>query len=135
MIRRLLSLTHPVVIAHRGGSKLNPENTMAAFDHAVALGVDGLECDVHLSRDGEPVVIHDPTLDRTTDQKGPVNAFTAEELGRAAVPRLSTLLGRHAHLPVVVELKGSDPRIVGPVLDVIRACGAEERVMFGGFDL
>ena len=82
MIRRLLSLTEPAVIAHRGGSKLRPENTLAAFDHAASLGVDGLECDVHLSRDGEPVVIHDPTLDRTTDASGPVSALTADELAR-----------------------------------------------------
>ena len=57
-------------IAHRGGSRLRPENTLAAFEHAVALGVDAIECDVHLSRDREPVVIHDPTLDRTTDARG-----------------------------------------------------------------
>src|SRR5215510_2479468 len=67
-------------IAHRGGSKLRPENTLAAFDHALSLGVDGLECDVHLSSDGEPVVIHDPTLDRTTDATGPVSAQTAKTL-------------------------------------------------------
>jgi len=154
MIRRLLSLTEPAVIAHRGGSKLRPENTLAAFDHAASLGVDGLECDVHLSRDGEPVVIHDPTLDRTTDASGPVSALTADELARVdagyrfgeadgfpqrgrgiGVPRLSTLLRRHADLPVVVELKGAGVGIVAPVLQVIRDAGAEGRVMFGGFEL
>src|SRR5215510_15145809 len=69
-------------IAHRGGSRLRPENTLASFDHAVELGVDGLECDVHLSSDGEPVVIHDPTLDRTTNATGPVSERSALELSR-----------------------------------------------------
>src|SRR5262245_51004426 len=68
------------VIAHRGGSKLRPENTLASFDHAIALGVDALECDVHLSADGEPVVIHDATLDRTTDASGPVADRRADDL-------------------------------------------------------
>ncbi len=78
----LLSLDHLNVIAHRGGSKLRPENTLAAFDHAVTLGVDAIECDVQLSRDGEVVVIHDATLDRTTDARGPVSSLSAAELGR-----------------------------------------------------
>jgi glycerophosphoryl diester phosphodiesterase len=81
---RLLSLTDVTAIAHRGGSKLRPENTMVAFDHAVAIGADAIECDVHLSHDGEVVVIHDPTLDRTTDATGPVSARTARELASAA---------------------------------------------------
>src|SRR5438874_310131 len=78
----LLSLSRVVVIAHRGGSKLRPENTMAAFDYGFALGADAVECDVHLSRDGEVVVIHDSTLDRTTDSTGPVAGLTADELAR-----------------------------------------------------
>jgi glycerophosphoryl diester phosphodiesterase len=53
---------------------------MAAFAHAVALGVDAVECDVHLSADGEAVLIHDDTLDRTTDATGPVSLQTAREL-------------------------------------------------------
>src|SRR5579864_8516667 len=76
----LLALDRVVAIAHRGGSRLRPENTLAAFDHAMTLGVDGLECDVHLSRDGDVVVIHDATLDRTTDASGPVVARSVGEL-------------------------------------------------------
>lgn len=57
-----------------------PENTMAAFSAAVACGADGLELDIHLSRDGIPVVIHDETLDRTTDGKGPVSDKTWPQL-------------------------------------------------------
>ena len=66
----LLSLNHVVAVAHRGGSALRPENTGPACDHGVALGADWLECDIHLSLDGEAVVLHDSTLDRTTDATG-----------------------------------------------------------------
>ena len=70
----------PLVAAHRGGAALWPENSLLAFRNAVALGADYLELDVHLSRDGEVVVIHDPTLDRTTTGSGPVRERTLAEL-------------------------------------------------------
>jgi glycerophosphoryl diester phosphodiesterase len=66
--------------AHRGGALLWPENSLLAFRNALALGADYLELDVHLSRDGEVVVIHDPTLDRTTTGRGPVREHTLAEL-------------------------------------------------------
>jgi len=66
--------------AHRGGAALWPENSRLAFRNAVGLGADYLEFDVHLSRDGEVVVIHDPTLDRTTTGTGPVKDRTLAEL-------------------------------------------------------
>ena len=70
----------PLFAAHRGGAELWPENSLLAFRNALALGVDYLELDVHLSRDGEVVVIHDPTLDRTTTGRGPVREHTLAEL-------------------------------------------------------
>lgn len=69
------------VAAHRGGALLWPENTLLAYRNALALGADFLETDVHLSRDGELVVLHDPTLDRTTTGQGAVRDFTAAQLG------------------------------------------------------
>ena len=66
----------PLAFAHRGGAALRPENTLLAFDHGMALGADGLELDVHLSRDGVVVVHHDATLDRTTNGTGPLAALT-----------------------------------------------------------
>lgn len=69
-----------LLAAHRGGSLLWPENSLLAFRNAVALGADFIEFDVHLSRDGEVVVVHDPTLDRTTSGSGPVKDRTAAEL-------------------------------------------------------
>src|SRR5580765_623813 len=73
----------PMVFAHRGGSALAPENTIAAFDNGLALGADGLELDVHLSSDGVVVVHHDRTLERTTPLTGPIARRTADELARA----------------------------------------------------
>ncbi len=75
-----LSLGKPQVFAHRGGAALRPENTLLAFDHGLLLGADGLEFDVHLSRDGVVVVHHDSTLERTTNGRGPIAGLTAGEL-------------------------------------------------------
>jgi glycerophosphoryl diester phosphodiesterase len=69
-----------LLAAHRGGALLWPENSLLAFRNAVALGADFIEFDVHLSRDGEVVVIHDPTLDRTTNGQGAVKDRTVAEL-------------------------------------------------------
>jgi len=98
------------LIAHRGFSGRHPENTLRAFRAAEALGVDLVECDVHRSLDGALVVIHDATLDRTTNGHGPVRERTLAEI-RALdagegerVPTLDELLEAVA-LPVVVEVK------------------------------
>jgi glycerophosphoryl diester phosphodiesterase len=72
----------PLVIAHRGASAEAPEHTIAAFELAIAHGADGLALTVHLSSDGQPVVVHDPTLTRTTDGSGRVRDRTVRELKR-----------------------------------------------------
>ena len=69
-----------LLIGHRGFPRFFPENTVPSFIKAVELGADGVEMDVHLSRDGFPVVIHDYTVDRTTDGKGYVSSLTLDEL-------------------------------------------------------
>lgn len=78
-------MIHPVRIAHRGasGRGLAPENTLAAFERAIQIGVDAVELDVHGSRDGQVVVIHDPTLDRTTDRSGAVRDLTLAKIREA----------------------------------------------------
>jgi glycerophosphoryl diester phosphodiesterase len=152
MLDAVLSLDRLTTIAHRGGAALRPENTIAAFDHAISLGVDAIECDVHLSRDGEVVIIHDPTVDRTTDASGPVRALTAAELSRVdagcrfgpadafpykgragGVPLLHDVLERYRSVPIVIEVKGDDPQVAARALAVIREHGAEARVVIGGF--
>ena len=98
------------LIAHRGFSGRHPENTLRAFRAAEALGVDMVECDVHMSRDGQLVVIHDATLDRTTSGRGPVRERALAEIQALdagegeRVPTLEELLAAVA-LPVVVEVK------------------------------
>jgi glycerophosphoryl diester phosphodiesterase len=152
VIAPLLDLGRLSAIAHRGGSKLRPENTLAAFDHAVVLGADALECDVHLSRDGDVVVIHDPTLERTTDAKGAVSAMSADELSRVdagfqfgpsegfpwrgragGVPRLRDVLSAYADRPLIIEIKGENPATAQRVLGLIREHDAAHRVIVGGF--
>jgi glycerophosphoryl diester phosphodiesterase len=142
-----------LVFAHRGGAKLAPENTLAAFENGLALGSDGIECDVHLSRDGIPVVIHDKTLERTTDAIGPVNLRTAEELAqvdagyrfRAAdgshpfrnrgvgVPTLEAVIKACAGARVIIEMKESAPALALAVLQVVRRTKAIDRVCVGSF--
>jgi glycerophosphoryl diester phosphodiesterase len=141
-----------LVFAHRGGAKLAPENTMAAFDNGMALGSDGLECDVHLSRDGVPMVIHDKTLERTTDTVGPVTALTASELARVdagwhftidgefrfrgqgiGVPTLEQVLRRHPGARVIVEMKQGEPALARAVIEVLRRTDAIDRVCVGSF--
>jgi glycerophosphoryl diester phosphodiesterase len=74
--------SRPVLIAHRGAAADAPENTIAAFELALEQGADGLDLDVHLSADEHPVVIHDFTLERTTDGSGAVSALRVRELKR-----------------------------------------------------
>lgn len=148
----MLSLTPPLVFAHRGGAALRPENTMVAFDHALALGADGIECDVRLSRDGEVMVHHDATLERTTNGQGAVSEHSAAALeqldagfsfrgidgeryrGRGCrIPRLQHVLERYPGIPIIVELKGTDPAVAPRALEAVRAARALDRVCFGGY--
>lgn len=78
-------MIHPVRIAHRGasGAGLAPENTLAAFERAIQVGVDAVEVDVRSTRDGALVVLHDSLLDRTTDRDGPVHEMSLEQVREA----------------------------------------------------
>lgn len=136
-----------LVFAHRGGAALRPENTLAAFDHGLSLGADGLELDVRLSRDGVVVVHHDATLDRTTDARGPVVRLTADELARVdaaarhpefrgrgiGVPTLREVLRRYRDARIVIELKLNDPELAIRTIDEVKATDAVARVSLGSF--
>lgn len=125
----------PQVAAHRGGAALWPENSLRAFRGALALGVDFLETDLHLTADGEVVVLHDATLERTTTGAGPVRDRTLAALGpvrlRGAdgapvdegLPTLGALLDLAAPSPVALLLEIK----VGP--DRQRYPGIEEKVL------
>jgi glycerophosphoryl diester phosphodiesterase len=143
----------PRVFAHRGGCALAPENTLAAFELGLRAGADGVELDVHLSADGVPVVVHDPTLDRTTDATGPVAARTAAELARVdagwhfpggrgdfpfrgqglGIPTLRDVLLRHRGVPVIIEMKLDSEAMGRRVADDIRAAGADASVCAAGY--
>lgn len=125
----------PLVFAHRGGSALAPENTIHAFDNGIALGADGLELDVHLSRDGQVIVHHDRLLDRTTTLRGPVADRTADELRRAGVPCLSEVLARYRDHRVIIEMKVNDASLAEATVDVVRRADAVDRVCLGSFGL
>src|SRR5688500_13960935 len=113
-----------LIYAHRGGSAIHPENTLRAFRHALASGVDGIELDVHATADGVPVVTHDRDVGRTTDGSGYVDqiplvrleSFDAGDGER--VPTLAEVLGLvgdAAHLDI--EIKGIG--VERAVLDVL----------------
>src|SRR5512146_1026748 len=76
----MAGLQKPLVFAHRGASKVAPENTLPAFEAAIALGADGVELDVQATADGKLVVFHNPRLEGTTNGSGPVSAQTFDRL-------------------------------------------------------
>jgi len=144
----------PLVFAHRGGAGLAPENTCAAFDRGLALGADGLELDVRLSRDGVVVVHHDRTLDRTTNLRGPLARFEAHELAHAdagygfghrdarpfrgrgiGIPRLDSVLSRYPETRLIIDMKENAVTLARATLDVIRRANALSRVCLGSFGL
>src|ERR1700742_234954 len=127
--------TMPLVFAHRGGSALAPENTIAAFDNGLALGADGLELDVHLSRDGVVVVHHDRRLERTTALRGPIVERTADELRRADVPALADVLARYRDPRIIIEMKVNHPALAAATIDAVRRADAVDRVCLGSFGL
>jgi glycerophosphoryl diester phosphodiesterase len=129
------SSPRPLVFAHRGGSALAPENTMAAFENGLAVGADGLELDVHLSRDGVVVVHHDRALDRTTALRGPIAARDADELIRADIPTLADVLRRFRDTRMIVEMKVNRKQLAAGVIDAIRRADAVDRVCLGSFGL
>ncbi len=121
------------MFAHRGGAALAPENTLAAFANGMALGADGIELDVRVSRDGRVVVHHDQTLERTTRLQGPVAHFTADELAKENVPELRTVLREWRDARLIIELKVNRPEFGRLVLEELRKADAVDRVCVGSF--
>jgi glycerophosphoryl diester phosphodiesterase len=147
----LLDPTRRLVIGHRGTRGEAPENTLPGFLLAREQGADALELDVQLTGDGVPVVLHDPTLDRTTDLRGPVSERSFEEVLRGdagyrftpdgrtfpwrgrgvTVPTLAEVLAALPDMPLLVELKSA---AVGPaVRRLLEATGAAARCVVAAF--
>lgn len=127
----------PVAIAHRGGADEHPENTMAAFEHAVGLGYRYVETDVRLTRDGVLLAFHDDRLGRVTDRRGRIadldwdDVADARIAGLHPVPRFDELLAAWPDLRVAVDPK--DDRALRPLLDAVQRAGAIDRVCVGAF--
>ena len=140
----------PVSFAHRGGAKVVPENTIEGFRQGLDMGDAVIELDVHASADGAVVVIHDPTVDRTTDGTGPVAEKTLAELqaldaaynftpdggasypwrGRGVrIPTLEEVYRTFPDRPINIELKGQRPGIEDEVYRVIEAVGGQDRTL------
>ena len=143
-----LSTAALTVVGHRGTCRYAPENTLPAFDYALAAGAHMLELDVQLSADGEPVVIHDGTVDRTTDGTGRVRALPLEVLQQldagarfadaagqrpftgTPIPTLLEVFERYPDVPLTVELKPeSGGAIAEAVAQVIRQTGRRGRLV------
>lgn len=144
---------HPV-IAHRGNRAFAPENTLVAFEQALALGADALEFDLQLSRDGVLMVIHDATLERCTDGRGSVREHTAAQLAQLDAGAKFTPDGGRSFpwrgrgvrlsrfdeiieslpraLPCIVELKHADAG--EPMRQAIRRHAIADRLVVAGFD-
>lgn len=141
------------VIGHRGAAAFAPENTLPSFEHAVEVGADGVEFDLQCTADGRLVVIHDPTLERTTDGTGNVEDHTLEELrsfdaghgfstdqgatypfrGQGIrIPTLEEVLEAVGDLPVVAEIKSL--RAGKAMGEWLQGSVERERILVGGFD-
>jgi len=130
----------PLIIAHRGASAYEPENTLRAFDLAVRQGAQMIELDLHVTCDNHVVVIHDPTLNHTTDMTGRVDRLTLAEVRRAdagkgeRVPTLDETLDLTlGKVQLYLEIK--DPRAAAPALRIIRERRCQSQVMLASFDI
>lgn len=126
------------IIGHRGASGSFPENTLLAFERAIARGADALELDVRGSADGVPVVIHDATVDRTTSGTGSVASLTlpalqALDAGRGQrIPTLREVLARFGSAtPLIIEIKAAE--CAERVARLIEYFGLEQSVLVGSF--
>jgi len=140
-----------LIIGHRGARGYAPENTMASFEKGLALGADLIELDVHLSADGHLMVIHDPTVDRTTDGSGYVKEMTLDQLRKLdagswygpefagqRIPTLDEVLEwAKGRVGLVIEIKNGPvfyPGIEGKVVKALEAHGMEGEVVVISFD-
>lgn len=128
----------PYVVGHRGAAGVQPENTIEGFEYAIGLGCEYVETDVHLTLDGHLVIIHDDTVDRTTNGSGRVGAMTLAQLraldagqGRQ-IPLLQEVLDVvRGRAILLLELKG--PFTPDPVARAVMANRMQEQVIFTSF--
>jgi glycerophosphoryl diester phosphodiesterase len=139
----------PRVFGHRGAAGVAPENTLPSFALAAALGATYLELDVHPTADGEIVVLHDPSLERTTNGEGPISALSWTQVAAldagyrfthdghtfpyrgqgVRIPTLRELMNEFPTHPVNIEIKQGGARVVDAVLAVLRGAASLDRVL------
>jgi glycerophosphoryl diester phosphodiesterase len=150
-----LARPRPWLVAHRGGARLAPENTLVAFDLARDLGADAIETDVHLSKDGEVIVFHDDDTLRLCGVPGTIEGRTREEIGALDAafsfspdggatqplrgrgvhpPTLAETLARYPGMRFNVEAKSADPALAAALVRTLREAGRLDDVCIGSFD-
>ncbi|GEL78531.1 glycerophosphodiester phosphodiesterase [Tenuibacillus multivorans] len=149
----------PLVIAHRAGDMIAPGNTMTAIEKSADIGVDIIEVDIHITKDGHLVLMHDPSVDRTTDGSGLVSEFTLEEFlmldagfhfldinGEYSFrglgvykPTLREVFERYPNMKYMLEIKHTNPpelydEIAAKLWELIKEFNMHDRVMVASFD-
>lgn len=144
----------PLVFAHQGGEGIRPSNTLLAFDHAVQLGADVLDADMHITKDGVLVLMHDETVDRTTDGAGAIRNMTFAEIEKldagyrfttddgktfpyrgqgATVPALEALFEKYRDMHFGIEIKQTPPEVAVPFCALIRKHNMQDKVLVSSF--
>lgn len=141
------------VISHRGANRRAPQNTLPAFEHSIKIGVDGFETDIHLTKDGIPVVCHNYTIDETSTGKGEIRNMTLEELRKydfgsyfhekyagTKLPTLEEFLSlcENADIEIMnIEIKpplDGNMEIVKKTIDAVKAHGLFDSLLISSFD-
>lgn len=147
-------LNYPLVIAHQGGDGVWPGETMFAYQNAVDLGVDVLEMDIHITADGALILMHDETVDRTTDGSGEIESMTLEELkhldaaydwspdeGKTfpyrgqghTVTTLEEVFKAFPNTRMTIEIKKTNASMTKPFCDLIREYNMQDKVLVASF--
>lgn len=147
-------IDHPLVIAHQGGDGLWPGNTMFAFQKAAELGVDVLEMDLHIAKDGTLILMHDETVDRTTNGSGEIESMTLEELKQldagynwssddgatfpfrgqgVTIPTLEEVFTTFPDMRMTIEIKKTNISMAKPFCETIRKHNMQDKVLIASF--
>ncbi|MEN9563790.1 MAG: hypothetical protein RIR73_2034, partial [Chloroflexota bacterium] len=145
---------HPLVIAHQGGDGVWPGETMLAYQNSVALGVDVLEMDIHITQDGELILMHDETVDRTTDGTGEIESMTLADLKKLdaaydwspdegktfpyrgqgiQVATLEEIFQAFPDMHMTIEIKKTNASMAKPFCKIIRAYNMQDKVLVASF--
>lgn len=147
-------LNYPLVIAHQGGDGLWPGDTMFAFQNAADMGADVLEMDVHITKDGVLVLMHDEAVDRTTDGSGEIESMTLEDLKKldagydwspndgasfpfrgtgVTIPTMEEVFAAFPDKHMTIEIKKTNASMAKPFCELIREYDMQDKVLIASF--